>query len=257
MMKNIKHTCLFVLMLAAIFTTACQSTGIDSPEAKARRAELRYQLGIDALYKGNLPKAFDELFEAERLAPKRPDILGAIGYAYQLRGDLKKANRYYLRAMRYNPSSSTYNNYGILLLLMDKPRQAEKYLRKALDNPRYNNQDIAFINLGDALLLQDRFNEAIEAYRRARAINPSQQLSRIKEAKAHMRYKRYAYARAMYITVLGEDPDNRQAIEGLLLVLRKTDEPTEARRQLARFIETTKNPKDKAWAEAKLAGLSR
>lgn len=245
-------------LLLAGALTACQSMGPSvSPEIQAKRADLHYQLGVDALRKGNLPKAFDELLHAKRTAPNRSDVLDALGYAWQLRGNLDKAHAYYEQAIKNGPSAATYNNYGGLLLAMGKPNEAEKYFRKALDDPRYRNPDIAYINLGDALLLQNRFNEAIRTYRQARILNPHQEISRIREARAYVRYKRIPYAKALYETILRDDPGNRQALEDLLGLLEKEENLSEARKQLERFHQLTSRPVDKAWAKETIERLSR
>jgi len=227
-----------------------------TPERQTKRVDIHYQLGIDALNKRNLPKAFEELLRAESMAPNRSDVLDALAYAWQLRGNLDTANEYYQASLDHHPSSATYNNYGGLMLQMNKPKKAEEYFRKALDNPRYRHPDIAYINLGDALLLQKRFNEAIAAYRQARILNPVQEVSRIREARAYVRYGRTIFAKALYETILRDKPGNRQALEGLLGMLHKEGNIPEARKQLERFHKLTSDPLDKAWAEEEIKGLS-
>jgi len=247
---------LLLLLPLTMILFSCSTTTPVSPELQAKRVEIRYQLGIDALYKGNLPKAFKELLKAESMDPNRSDVLDALGYAWELRGDLNKANEYYQRAIKHDPSPATYNNYGGLLLRMNKPKLAEKYFRLALDDPRYQHPDIAYLNLGDALLFQDRFNEAIAAYRQARILNRFQETSRIKEAQAYVRYDRIIYAKALYESILRDKPGNRQALEGLLDLLHKEGNTTEIRKQLERFHKLASNPLDKAWAEEKIKRLS-
>jgi len=256
METTISKTMMFTLLFIVATFSACTTVTSVSPELQTKRVDIHYQLGIDALNKRNMPKAFEELLRAESIAPHRSDVLAALGYAWQLRGDLDKASAYYLRAIKHHPSSATYNNYGGLLLRMNKPKLAEKYFRKALDNPRYPHPDIAYINLGDALLLENRFNEAIAAYRQARILNPFQETSRIREAQAYVRYDRIAYAKALYETILRDRPGNRQALEGLLDVLRKEGNTSEVRKQLKRFHKLASDPLDKAWAEEKIKRLS-
>jgi len=255
MLKN-SFPLLILLLFTTVFPACSNRNSSVSPELQAKRVNVRYQLGIDALNKGNLPKAFEELLSAESMNPDRSDVLDALGYAWQLRGNLDKANAYYIRALKHDPSPATYNNYGGLLLRMNKPKAAEKYFRKALDNPRYRHPDIAYINLGDALLLQNSFNEAIAAYRQARVLNRFQETSRIKEAQAYVRYKRTTYAKALYETILRDKPGNRQALEGFLDLLRKEGNVSEIRKQLERFHKLTSDPLNKAWAEEKLKRLS-
>jgi len=254
----LKNTFFYAILLSiAVVLPACSTmTPSVSPELQAKRVNIHYQLGIDALNKGNMPKAFKELLYAESMNPDRSDVLDALGYSWQLRGDLDKANAYYRRAIKHDPSPATYNNYGGLMLRMNKPKVAEKYFRKALDDPRYRHPDIAYTNLGDALLLQDRFNEAIAAYRQARVLNRFQETSRIREARAYVRYKRFIYAKALYETILRDRPGNRQALEGLLHLLRQEGNVSEVKKQLERFHKLTSDPLNKAWAEEEIKRLS-
>lgn len=246
-----------MLLFIVMAFSACSTITQVSPELQAKRVDIHYQLGIDALNRRNMPKAFDELLHATKIAPDRSDVLAALGYAWQLRGNLDKANDYYQQAIKHEPSSATYNNYGGLLMQMHKPKLAEQYFRKALDNPRYPNPDIAYINLGDALLLQDRFNEAMAAYHQARILNHFQETSRIHEAEAYVHYDRIAYAGALYETILRDKPGNRQALEGYMGVLRKEGNTSEIRKQLKQFRHLTSNPLDKVWAEEEIKSLSK
>jgi len=247
---------LALLMVFALSLSACAGKQNKSTEkGTPKQVESHYLLGLDALNKNNLPKAFDELLHAERLNPRRTDILDALGVAWRLRGDLQKSHDYYTRAIAIEPSPRIYNNFGILLLTMQKPKEAEKAFRSALDDPRYNRPDIAYINLGDALLMQDRFNDAIAAYRQARLINPLPELSRLKEASAYVKYNRPAFAQAMYETILRDSPANLQALQGLLPLLQKNREPGLMREHLQTFIRQTPEPLDRAWAEEQLKGM--
>jgi len=247
---------LALLMVFALSLSACAGKQ-NKPTEKGtpKQVESHYLLGLDALNKNNLPKAFDELLHAERLDPRRADILDALGYAWLRRGDLQKSHAYYTRAIAIEPSPGIYNNFGILLLTMEKPKEAEKAFKKALDDPRYNNPDIAYINLGDALLMQDRLNDAIAAYRQARLLNPLPELSRLKEASAYVKYDRPAFAKAMYETILRDSPANRQALQGLLPLLETQGETGQIREQLRTFIKQTPEPLDRAWAEEQLTGM--
>jgi type IV pilus biogenesis/stability protein PilW len=247
---------LATLLVATLMLGACASTSTKPKEgATTKQVESHYRLGLDALEKNNLPKAFDELLHAEQLNAKRADVLDALGYAWRLRGNLEKSHEYYRRALAIDPAARTWNNYGTLLLAMDKPKEAESAFKKALDDPRYPRPDFAYINLGDALLMQDRLNDAIAAYRQARMLNPLQETSRLKEAAAYREHDRPAFAKAMYETILRDSPANRQALEGLLSLLQEQRDNNEARRQLRQFIKLTPEPMDRAWAEETLKAI--
>jgi len=243
---------MFLLMSGLLLSACANRPAPVSEDTKNKQVESHYRLGLDALEKNNLPKAFDELLIAERIAPKRSDVLDALAYAWRLRGDLETSHAYYTRALAVDPAARTWNNYGTLLLTMNKPKEAEVAFRKALEDPRYPNPDYAYINLGDALLMQDRFDDAILAYRQARQLNPLQIASRLKEATAFREHHRPEFAKAMYETILRERPANRQALEGLLSMLQ---DKGEARRQLESFIKITPEPLDRAWAEETLRAM--
>ncbi len=247
-----------MLLVALVSLSACQTIPAHPSSASIeKQIESHFRLGLDALNKNNLPKAFKELLHAESLDPKRTEVLDALGYAWQLRGNLEKSLAYYKRAIANQPTARTYNNYGTLLLAMKEAKKAEAAFRKALDDPRYNRPDYAYINLGDALLMQDKFNDAIAAYRQARLLNPHQELSRLKEAAAYMQHKRPAFAKAMYETILRDSPGNKPALENLLPLLKAEHELTEVRRQLQMFIKRSSEPLDRAWATETLKAMDQ
>ena len=253
-----RHSVTLVFLLGTVLLlSACAGnrTKPSGDDVRSKQVESHYRLGLDALEKNDLPKAFEELLYAKKLDPRRADVLSALAYAWRLRGDMKKAYDYYNQSLSIDPQARTWNNYGALLLTMHKPTEAEAAFRKALDDPRYPHPDYAYINLGDALLMQDRLDDAIAAYRQARVLNPNQELSRLKEAAAYRKYNRPAFAKAMYETILRDSPSNRQALEGLLPLLQDQSDSGEAIRQLQHFIKVTPEPMDRAWAEEALKAL--
>ncbi len=253
---TLKTIGLAALMVSALLLVGCQSSKADH-EKELKRAKLHYQIGLDALHRNQLPKAFTELMRAEEIDPKQPEVLDALAYAWRLRGNLEKSESYYKRAIRSGAGSATYNNYGNLLLEMNRFADAKRQLEKAIEDPRYRNQFKAYINLGDALLGLKKFDDAIKAYRQASIFNPKQTLSRIKEAQAYVSYSRLNYAQALYETILREQPGNRAAMEGLLEVLRLRKDFPAARAQLRMFRERSVSELDRAWAADELERLSR
>jgi len=243
-----------LLLLGTMLLYGCGGPKKD-PVKVDKRAELHYQVGIDALHKNQLPKAFDELMKSDELRPGHPEVLGALAYAWRLRKNYEQSERYYKKALNAGGGASTHTNYGSLLLLMERYKEAEVQLRKALQDPRYRNQHIAFINLGDALLAQDRFDEAVDAYRQAKIINPRQDASRLKEAEAYVKYNRLNYAQALYETLLREYPTDRNVLQGLLGVLKKRGDIPSQRQHLKTFREASQSELDRAWAADELERL--
>ncbi len=255
---RLRSISLSILMASIFLLTGCQSNVKTAHEEKQiKRAKIHYQIGLDALHKNQLPKAFEELMRSEKIDPKQPDVLDALAYAWRLRGNLKKSELYYKRAIRAGARSATYNNYGSLLLEMKRFSDAKIQLKKALEDPRYRNQFIAYINLGDALLGLEKFDDAIETYRKATVFNPKQLLSRLKEAQAYVASDRLNYARALYETMFREDKKNRAIIAGLLEVLTLQKDHATALAQLKIFIAESVSGLDRAWAADELAKLNR
>lgn len=246
-----------MVILATLLLAGCQSSANKqlSEADQLKRVKIHYQIGLDALHKNQLPKAFDELMKAEAIDPHDVEVLDALGYAWRLRGNFKKSESYYLRAIRSGASSSTYTNYGSLLLEMKRYADAKVQLDKALEDPRYRNQFVAYINLGDALLGLGKFDDAIHAYRQAGLFNPEQSFSRIKEADAYVSYKRYNYAQALYESILRENGHNRVALEGLLKLLKLRNDRATARKHLKAFKEISISELDRAWAADELDKL--
>jgi len=246
-----------VILLLVMALSAC-ATAIktDVPDKQARLANIHYRLGIDALGKqGMLPKAFHELIKSDEILPDQPEVLDALAYAWLLRGDMKKSETFYLRAMRHNAGAATYNNYANLLNRMARYKEAEKAARKALDDPRYPNQDLAFINLGDALLGQEKFVPAIAAYQQASVFNPNNNLIKFRMAHAYHKQGKLREARLLYEAILIKQPGNRAVVEGLLAVLKQQQDIRAARAILNQFSRRASAPLDKAWAQNELERL--
>jgi len=246
----------FILLACLCFMlSACGSNKHMSEDQQNNLSKIHYQMGIDALNKGLLPKAFKELIEADEIRPNQVEIEDALAYAWRLRGELDKSEKYYKKALSHSPQASTMNNYGSLLIQMKRYQDAEKQLRKALEDPSYPNQNLVFLNLGDTLLEQGNFNDAIDAYRKAQRFQPDDILPKIKEAGAYIRFNRLNYARAMYETLLRANADNRFVAEGLLAVMEKQNDLSAAREMLAKFQQQATTDLDRAWAADEIQRL--
>jgi len=244
-------------LVLALLLTGCTAGGKNlTNDQREKQAKSHYQLGIDALNKGLLPKAFDELMQSDAALPNQPHVQDALAYCWRLRGNLDKAESYYRKSIRLDSKvPATHNNYANLLLDMKRYKDAESEARKALEDPRYLNQHLAYMNLGDALLEQDHFNEAITAYRQAGAFAPGNPLPGLKEAAAYIRYDRLNYAEALLATMLRSHPDNRGAVQLLVALQTKQGDLPAARKTLQTFIEKTQNDLNRAWAKDELDKL--
>lgn len=248
-----------ILLLLLPLLASCQSSAeqkqIDGDNSK--RAALHYRLGIDALHKGMLPKAFEELMLSDKISPDQPETLDAIAYAWRTRGNNKEAKKYYERAVKMNASSATRNNYGSLLIELGEYKAAVKQLNIALEDPRYRNQSLAFTNLGDALIGLKKLNEGVAAYRKAHMMSPNWTQPQLREADAYIQFKRPHYAQALFETILRKEPANQQALQGLIQLLKSKKENKLLKKNIQTFITKTTNELHKAWAKDELARLRK
>ena len=246
---------IFLSLILALTLTACATTQ-KQPEQNDKLAAIHYELGRDALGKGNLPKAFEELMKSDKLHPNQPETLDKLAYAWLLRGNLKQSESCYKRALRYGAGSATRTNYANLLNKLGRYQEAEKQAREALDDPRYPNQDLAFINLGDALLGQQKSSDALHSYRQAQLFNPESMLPKIRVAQLYLKDGRLNEAHLLYQSLHNKNRRDRAVTEGLLYVLKEKGLIVEARHLLAEFSSHSSTPvADRAWAVGELEKL--
>ncbi|MDQ6989689.1 MAG: tetratricopeptide repeat protein [Mariprofundaceae bacterium] len=249
---------LSLLLVTLLLFSGCQSSAKKAQDKKdvSKRAALHYSLGIDALRKGFLPKAFEELLLSDSIAANQPATLDAIAHAWRIRGNTQQAKKYYERAVHANAGAATHNNYGSLLIELGDYHLAIRHLNIALEDPRYRKQAYAFSNLGDAKLGLGRFEEAIAAYRKAHMIAPKQAFPQLREASAYVQHNRLNYAQALYETILRQHPGNQQALSAYIQLLKNTGGLSTAKPYIKAFMQHTTDPLQKAWAKDELQYLS-
>jgi len=254
-MQILTFICLSILLASCASSISQKEL---NPDQQVKLAHIHYQLGIDALGKeGMLPKAFDELMESNTIRPNQAHVMDALAYAWLLRGDLKKSESYYVKAIQYGASASIYNNYASLLNRLEHYPKAEKNARKALDDPRYPNQDLAFINLGNAMLGQHKYPQAIKAFQQAKLFNASNVLADYRIAYTYDKQDKLREARLLYEALIRKQQGDRNAVEGLISVLNKQHDSNRARTVLNEFSQQAASPLDKAWALNQLDRLDR
>jgi len=237
-----------LLAIALMALSACATDNAKEIERQHKLAYLHYQIGVDALGKNMLPKAFEELMESNSMIPDQPEVLDALGYAWLLRGDLKKSETFYLRALHNGAGAATQNNYANLLNRLKRYPEAEKAARASLNDPRYPNQDLAFINLGNAMSGQKNYTAAIKAFQQARTFNPDNTLAVLRLADTYALAGKPEQAQVLYENIISSQPQNRAAVEGLVNVLIQQQRPNAARNALSAFSRVTSSDTDRAWA---------
>lgn len=243
-----KHSSLLVTFTCLLSLSACVTTTPQDIAHRDKLANLHYQIGVDALGKGLLPKAFDELMESDTLRPDQPEVLDALAYAWLMRGDMEKSESYYLKALQHGGGAATRNNYASLLNRLKRYSEAEKAARSALNDPRYPNQDLAFINLGNALAGQNNHAAAIAAFKQALQFNPSNNLANLRLADSCAATGDLVQAQSLYEALMQSQPQSREIVAGLAQVLVARHKINEAQRYLNHFSQQSNSVADRAWA---------
>jgi len=240
-------------ILIMLFLSACATMSPKEVAREHKLAHLHYQIGVDALGKGLLPKAFEELMASDAMRPDQPEVLDALAYAWLLRGDMKKSEASYLKALRYGAGAATKSNYASLLNRLQRYHKAEKEARMALNDPRYPNQDLAFINLGNALFGQKKYAAAMKSFQQALIFNPDNSLAKLRLADTYARSAKPRQAQFLYEAIISKQPKYRAAIEGLVDVLIQQHQINAARDVLSTFSRATSSDTDRAWALSSMA----
>ena len=105
------------------------------------------------------------------------------------------------------------------------------------------------------MLGQEKLDEAIRSYGQAQLFNSKSILPQLKVANAYVQYNRLQEARALYKTLMLKHGNSRIIVMGMLKLLKKQNDPAEARRVLAQFSKQATSANDKAWARDELEQL--
>ena len=247
---------LFLCLLIALIS-GCQSSSKAQLEMDQKRAKLQYQIGVDALHKNQMPKAFQSLIKSNEIYPNQPEVLDALAYAWRVRGDLVQAEDYYKQALHAGAGATTHTNYGSLLVSQGRYAEAEKELRQALTDPSYNRQFVAFVNLGDALAGLKQYDGAVMNYRKAGLLQPRSSLPALKEARVYKESGRLDYAASLYETLLRSDPADQVVLADYLELLKAQHDSSTARKFLNDFRGQVQDAPQKIWASEQLKSVSK
>jgi Flp pilus assembly protein TadD len=122
--------------------------------------------GLELLRAGKFDEAIKHLEAAQHMAPKEAEIPSLMGMAYEKKGDIPSARRYWAQAIQLNPKQLiSLIAYGDSLLRYKDVAEARKYLEKAV--AAGPNSWRAHALLAAALLQQNAYVEAVSNAERA------------------------------------------------------------------------------------------
>jgi tetratricopeptide (TPR) repeat protein len=113
------------------------------------------------------------------LTPEFPEALNYLGYMWADRNEnLKEAHEMIEKAVKLEPKNAAYlDSLGWVLFRLDQPRDALKWIQKAIEHAEEPDATL-FDHLGDILAALNKQEQAREAWQKAYAIEPSDQIQR-------------------------------------------------------------------------------
>lgn len=152
-----------VLALALGCGAGAATAAADTPASARQQAEALWQQGAALHVERRYEAAARRFREALEL---HPSARAHTWLAWSLNelGRLQEAVRHCRRAIELDPEyPNAYNDIGAYLVDLDRPREAERWLRKAVAFDDYCCPHYAWYHLARALVLQGRFDAAHEA----------------------------------------------------------------------------------------------
>ena len=128
--------------------------------------------------------AISALRRGLRLCPrsKRYIVHAQFGHLYRQKGEFRRAEAWYRKALAGNPHEASWHIFlGALLAVSGRLKEAEAAHREAT-RCREGCIDEAYLNLGMVLRARGRYEEARSCFRKALKITPT-----YKEARLHLR----------------------------------------------------------------------
>jgi tetratricopeptide (TPR) repeat protein len=113
------------------------------------------------------------------LSPDFPEALNYLGYMWADRGEnLKEAHELIEKAVKLEPKNAAFlDSLGWVLFRLDQPHDALKWLQKAIEHAEEPDATL-FDHLGDIFAALKKQDQAREAWQKAYALEPSDQIQR-------------------------------------------------------------------------------
>lgn len=157
----------------AAFATAC-ATSTSSTEKRAASASISYDIGLEALARGDSRGALRELLRTVATDDEFAPAHHALGLVYHNLGRLDDALKHYNRAIELRPKfSEAYNNRGVLLIDMGRYDDAIASFKVSLSDILYETPSLAEGNMGWAYYKKGDVDNAVKHLGNAIAVNPA------------------------------------------------------------------------------------
>ena len=184
-----------------------------------------YQRGIDLLKEGKTKEAKETLLQLNSSFPRSPEIHFALGNAFRLSGDFKKAVEHFTEATLLKPDFfAAHFNLGSALKELKLYDKATVHLREAL---RLKSDSFeALLNIGLILKEQGKLSDALDSFQRASRLRDDVPILLVNMAEVYSGLERYDEALSYMQKALHLSPDSPDLLNGMgnIHVLRKDPE---------------------------------
>jgi len=163
-----------LVCLVALGCTQREIIGSNLKEDPKKRIEIGVQAANEYLKAGDTDNALRHVEKALELDPKNAGALQTMALIYTREGQVERAEEYYRKAVRYNPTlASTRNNYATLLYSQDRYKEAADQLEVAVKDLSYDNRGQALQNLAMCYLKLGRKTDAEATFQSAVRVDPA------------------------------------------------------------------------------------
>ena len=202
-------------------TTAVGSQGSPlrtSDFDRDKAAQVRLSAGLQYLQKGSLQNAKRHLDRALELGADSGNVHFGIAYYYEQVKEFERAEKSYKKALKIEPKNPDFlNGYGSFQCNKGNYKKADKYFNKAIEQPIYPDIASAYMNAGVCAKLAGLRNKAASYFRRALNRNNKLPIALIEMAEVEFKKERYQRA---YSYIQRYEEVSRPSANSLWLGLR-------------------------------------
>ena len=169
---------LSIALSLALLATSVVARADDVELTRKQRqeaAQANTQLAMAYMREGDLQVAKDKLEKALAQYPDTSATQMAAGFLYDRLGEDKKAEAYYERALKLGKDDPVVlNNFAAFLCRKGDKKRGEAYFLKAAADPLYRTPEAAYANAGRCARADGRPKDAEKYLRRALTYNANQ-----------------------------------------------------------------------------------
>jgi type IV pilus assembly protein PilF len=221
---------IFAMILVGLAQACVTSSGVDDPPPE-EAAQANLNLGVAYLRQGRSDLALDSLRRALEYNPRLGAAHSTIAIVYEQLNDQELAEEHYLRATQLGPDTgAASNSYAVFLCRTDRWRDAERYFRRAADNPRYGTPEVALTNAGVCARGANDLDKAESYLREALMRNRVFPDALYNMADLAFQREDYMVARAFSQRYLGSTTSSAEMLLLCVQIERRLNAPDEAGR---------------------------